>query len=128
MLTAGLVLAGLAAAVHVYIFYMESLAWTAPATRAVFGTTAEEAESSKELAYNQGFYNLFLAIEIAVGIALTVGDCDTVGQALVLAGTGSMVAAALVLVLANRSRASAALKQGLIPALAVIAIVISLAG
>ena len=126
MLTVGLVLAGLAAALHVYIFYMESMAWTKPSTRAVFGTTAEEAESSKELAYNQGFYNLFLAVVSGVGIALTAADYDEAGPALVLAGTGSMAAAAAVLVLANRSRASAALKQGLIPLLAVIAVVIGL--
>ena len=126
MLTVGLVLAGLAAALHVYIFYMESVAWTKPSTRAVFGTTAEEAESSKELAYNQGFYNLFLAVVTGVGIVLTAADSDEAGPALVLAGTGSMAAAAAVLVLANRSRASAALKQGLIPLLAVIAVVIGL--
>ncbi|MDZ5622684.1 DUF1304 domain-containing protein [Nocardioides bizhenqiangii] len=128
MLTAGLVLAGLAAALHVYIFFMESLAWTRPSTRAVFGTSAEEAEATRELAFNQGFYNLFLAIVTGVGIALTVCDCGDAGRALVLAGTGSMAAAAIVLVLGNRSRASAALKQGLIPLLAVIAVVIDLAG
>lgn len=126
MLTVGLVLAGLAAVLHVYIFYMESLAWTRPSTRAVFGTSAEEAEATKELAFNQGFYNLFLAVVTGVGIVLTACDCEDVGRALVLAGTGSMAAAAAVLVLANRSRASAALKQGLIPLLAVIAVVIDL--
>jgi putative membrane protein len=128
MLTAGLILAGLAAALHVYIFYMESLAWTRPSTRAVFGTTAEEAESSKELAFNQGFYNLFLAVVTGVGIALTAAGADDVGPALVLAGTGSMAAAAAVLVLGNRGRASAALKQGLLPLLAVVAVVVDLLG
>ena len=126
MMTVGLVLAGLAAALHVYIFYMESLAWTSPSTRAVFGTTAEEAESSKELAYNQGFYNLFLAVLVAIGIVLTAADKDEVGPALVLAGAGSMVAAATVLVASNPSRASAALKQGLIPLIAVVLVVIGL--
>ncbi len=128
MLTVGLVLAGLAAALHVYIFSMESLAWTKPSTRAVFGTTPEEAESSKELAYNQGFYNLFLAVVTGVGIALTASDCDEAGPALVLAGTGSMAAAAAVLVLGNPARMSAALKQGTVPLLAVVAIVIDLVG
>jgi len=127
MLTVGLVLAGLAAALHVYIFYMESLAWTRPSTRAVFGTSAEEAETTKELAFNQGFYNLFLAILAAVGIALTAGDADDVGPALVLAGTGSMAAAATVLLVSSPSHASAALKQGVVPLLAVIAVVIAIA-
>ena len=62
MITAGLVFAALAALLHVYIFTMESLTWTSPRTRATFGTTAEEAETTKLLAFNQGFYNLFLAI------------------------------------------------------------------
>ena len=61
MITAGMIFAGLAALVHVYIFVMESLRWTAPRTRATFGTTLEEAEVTKLFAFNQGFYNLFLA-------------------------------------------------------------------
>ena len=126
MLTAGLVLAGLAAALHVYIFFLESLAWTKPAARAVFGTSAEEAEATRELAFNQGFYNLFLAVATGVGIALTAAGHDEVGPALVLAGTGSMAAAAAVLVLGSPSRASAALKQGLLPLLAVVLVVAGL--
>jgi len=62
MTTAGLVFAALAALSHVYIFTMESLTWTSARTRATFGTTAQEAETTKLLAFNQGFYNLFLAI------------------------------------------------------------------
>ncbi|KAA1428320.1 DUF1304 domain-containing protein [Nocardioides antri] len=127
MLTAGLVLAALAAALHVYIFFMESLAWTRPSTRAVFGTSAEEAETTKELAFNQGFYNLFLAIVTGLGVGLAAADADDVGPALVLAGTGSMAAAAAVLVLGNPGRGSAALKQGLVPLLAVVLVVIGLA-
>ncbi|MEZ0577814.1 DUF1304 domain-containing protein [Nocardioides sp. MH1] len=126
MLTVGLVLAGLAALLHVYIFFMESIAWTRPSTRAVFGTSAEEAEATKELAFNQGFYNLFLAVVTGIGIVLTTADKDEVGPALVLAGVGSMLAAAIVLVAANPSRASAATKQGLVPLLAVVAVVIGL--
>ena len=57
-----LVLAALAAALHVYIWWLESMAWTTPAARKVFGTTQEEAEATKFLAFNQGYYNLFLAI------------------------------------------------------------------
>ena len=69
MITAGLVFAALAALLHVYIFTMESLTWTSPRTRATFGTTPEEAETTKLLAFNQGFYNLFLAIVGGIGIA-----------------------------------------------------------
>ena len=62
MMTAALVFASLAAVLHVYIFVLESFQWTSPRTRATFGTTQEEAETTKLLAFNQGFYNLFLAI------------------------------------------------------------------
>jgi putative membrane protein len=127
MLTVGLVLAGLAALLHVYIFFMESLAWTRPSTRALFGTTAEEAETTKELAFNQGFYNLFLAVVTGIGIALAAAGNDDVGPALALAGTGSMLAAASVLVAANPARASAAVKQGLVPLAAVVLVAVGLA-
>lgn len=54
MVAAGLVLAALASALHVYIFFvLESVLWTAPRTRATFGTSAEEANATKELAFNQ---------------------------------------------------------------------------
>src|ERR1700710_920920 len=99
MITAALVFAGLAGLLHVYIFTMESLTWTSKRTRATFGTTAEEAETTKLLAFNQGFYNLFLAIVSGIGIAAIVMGHKDVGSALVFAGFGSMAAAAIVLVL-----------------------------
>src|SRR3954449_6741706 len=97
MVSAALVFAALAALLHVYIFTMESLLWTAPRTRATFGTTAEEAETTKLLAFNQGFYNLFLALVTAVGIAFTISGGTRVGVALLFAGVGPMLAAATVL-------------------------------
>ncbi len=73
---------------------MESLTWTSPRTRATFGTTPETAETTKELAFNQGFYNLFLAIVTAVGMVAVFTGHRAVGAALVFAGVGSMLAAA----------------------------------
>ncbi|MFE6646527.1 DUF1304 domain-containing protein [Nocardioides sp. NPDC057772] len=124
MVVVALVLAGLAALVHVYIFVMESLTWTSAKTRVVFGTSAEEAEATKELAYNQGFYNLFLAIVTAVGIALVAGGSTAAGAALVFAGAGSMAAAAAVLFVSSPDKRSAALKQGVVPLLAVVALLV----
>ena len=66
-----LVAAALAAALHVYIFVLESVLWTAPRTRATFGITSDaQAEHTRPLAFNQGFYNLFLAVVTAVGVVL----------------------------------------------------------
>src|SRR3954467_8505169 len=118
MVTAALVFAALAALLHVYIFTMESLTWTLKRTRATFGTTAEEAETTKLLAFNQGFYNLFLAIVTGSGIAALATGHHAVGAALVLAGVGSMLAAALVLLISSRDKARAALTQGAFPAVA----------
>ncbi|OUZ12675.1 hypothetical protein BHE97_00155 [Aeromicrobium sp. PE09-221] len=127
MIIAGLILAGLAALVHVFIFYLESIAWTGEQARRVFGTgTVEQAEALKDLAFNQGFYNLFLAIAVALGIGLYGAGQVAVGATLVFTGAGSMAAAALVLVLSSPDKASAALKQGLIPALGIIALAIGL--
>ena len=127
MITAGLVLAVLAALLHVYIFVMESLTWTSPRTRATFGTTPETAEPTKELAFNQGFYNLFLAIVSAIGVAAVLIGAKAVGVALVFAGVGSMLAAALVLLLSSPDKARAAITQGTLPLIAVVLLVIGLA-
>ncbi len=126
MLTAGLIFAALAAVLHVYIFVMESLTWTSPRTRATFGTTAEEAATTKLLAFNQGFYNLFLAIVTGIGIGALIMGHTGVGAAMIFAGIGSMAAAALVLVASSPDKARAAVVQGLLPVLGIVALVIAL--
>jgi putative membrane protein len=126
MITAALIFAGLAAVLHVYIFVLESLQWTAPRTRATFGTTPESAEATKELAFNQGFYNLFLAIVTGVGIGFTISGGTPVGAALLLAGTGSMLAAATVLLVSSPDKARSAVVQGAFPLVAVILILLGL--
>jgi putative membrane protein len=127
MLIAGLVFAILAAVLHVYIFAMESLTWTSARTRAAFGTTEEEAETTKLLAFNQGFYNLFLAIVTAIGVAAVLTGCKAVGAALVFAGVGSMLAAAVVLIASAPDKARAAITQGTFPLIAIVLMVVGLA-
>lgn len=119
MLIAGLIFAVLAALLHVYIFVMESLTWTSPRTRATFGTTPEEAETTKLLAFNQGFYNLFLAVVTAIGIVAICLGHTAVGAALIFAGVGSMLAAAAVLLASSPDKARAAVTQGAFPLIAV---------
>lgn len=126
MLTAALIFAGLAALLHVYIFVMESLTWTTPRTRAVFGTTAEEAETTKLLAYNQGFYNLFLGVVTVLGIVAIALQHREVGSALIFAGVGSMLAAAVVLLASAPGKARAAVTQGTFPLIGVILLVLAL--
>ncbi|MCK0176322.1 MULTISPECIES: DUF1304 domain-containing protein [Mycobacteriaceae] len=126
MTVAALIFAALAALLHVYIFVMESLTWTSPRTRATFGTTAEEAETTRLMAFNQGFYNLFLAVVATVGIIAVVLGHIGIGAALIFAGAGSMAAAAVVLLASSPDKARAALTQGTLPAIAVILLVAAL--
>jgi putative membrane protein len=115
------VFAALAALLHVYIFVMESVQWTRPKIWRRFGVRDQHAaDTTKSMAYNQGFYNLFLAIGAVLGIVLfLVGGHDTAvraaGLALVLFSLGSMVAAALVLLTTGMAYLRAALIQGTLP-------------
>jgi putative membrane protein len=119
------VLAVLAALLHVYIFVLESFRWTEPSTRKAFGVSEADAQVLAPMAYNQGFYNLFLAIITIAGVAM-IGEQKMAGSSLALAGTGSMLAAAVVLVTHDRSMLRAALTQGTIPALAVLFLLLQL--
>ena len=64
------VVAALVAALHVYVFALESLLWGRPRTSKVFKVSPEEATASKLFAFNQGFYNLFLSIAAVAGLVL----------------------------------------------------------
>jgi len=121
MVYAGLVLAGLAALVHVYIFVIESLRFESPSTRKAFGIRAEDAAVMKPWAYNQGFYNLFLAIGAAVGIAIQ----DSRGLDLVVFTCASMAGAAVVLATSDRTKLRGAVVQGTAPALALLFLLVS---
>ncbi len=123
MIVVALVLTSLAALLHVYIFWLEAFAWTRPQGRRTFGTSEAEAEATRELAFNQGFYNLFLAVVAGSGVALVALDERTVGLTLCLTGAGSMLAAALVLLLTSPDKRRAALSQGTLPLLAVVSLV-----
>lgn len=68
MLIAANVLVSLVAALHLYFLVLEMFLWTTPKGRATFGTDAEFAEASKELAANQGLYNGFLAAGLVWGL------------------------------------------------------------
>ena len=121
MLILGMIAAFLAAALHVVIFYIESFAWTTRAL-SVFGMDRESAEATKEMAFNQGFYNLFLAIEAFAGMTVYFLASRPVGLTLVLFGVGSMLAAALLLFVTSPNKRSAAIKQGFLPLIAVAAL------
>lgn len=133
MILASLLFAFLAAALHVFIFTMESLTWTRPATWRRFGVASQaDAETTRPLAFNQGFYNLFLAAGAVIGVACvalgSAGSAQSVtGWTLILASCGSMLLAALVLVSTGRKYLRAAATQGTLPLFAVVLGLLALA-
>ena len=128
MTTVALVFAGLAALLHVYIWTMESLTWRKPATWKRFGVASQEdAETQALFAFNQGFYNLFLAIIALFGIFQAVVGYTDVGWALLLSACAMMLGAALVLASCGSKYVRAAVLQGTFPLLALVAGTVALA-
>ncbi|MFH5879586.1 DUF1304 domain-containing protein [Arthrobacter sp. NA-172] len=121
MILASLLFAILAGLLHVYIFSMESVTWTRPATWKRFSIVSQaDAETTKPLAYNQGFYNLFLAIGALAGVVVVALGHPQVGWTLVFSSCGSMLLAAIVLALSGKKYLRAAVLQGTTPLLAVV--------
>ena len=112
-----LLAAVLAALVHVLIFCMESLWWTTPGVRRRFRQSPEQAETTRLLAFNQGFYNLFLAVGTLAGVVLVHGEHARIGWTLIGWNCLFMVGAALVLVASAPGMRRGALIQGAAPLL-----------
>jgi putative membrane protein len=116
---AAAVLAGL---VHAWFFVLESLWFERPNVAARFGLrTAEEISAVRPMAYNQGFYNLFLAAGIAGGLLLIGTGSAVPGRPIVLFSCACMVGAGVVLVTSNRHFAAGAALQALPPLVAIVA-------
>jgi len=111
----------LAGVLHVVIFCMESLWFMRPKIHKRFGAaTTADAEARRLFAFNQGFYNLFLAVGVIAGLALIdFGGDATVGRTLVLFSCACMAAAGVVLFFsAGRRMLQAAVIQTIFPLLA----------
>jgi putative membrane protein len=99
------IFAVLAAVLHVVFFVFESVLWTRPAVFGRFGIASQEdANTIRPMAYNQGFYNLALAIGVIVGVILIgmSGDAGVVGKTLVIFGTACMALAGIILLTTGR--------------------------
>lgn len=115
MMTVMWIAALIAGVVHVLIFCMESLWWTTLKVRARFRQAPEQAEATKLFAFNQGFYNLFLAIGTFAGLALVLMGHPVSGLTLVSWNCLSMLAAAVVLAASAPQLRRGALVQGAAP-------------
>ena len=81
----GLAAAIVAALIHVWIFVLESLWFMRPSVFRRFGIASEaDAGVVRSFAYNQGFYNLFLAAGVAIGIVLVALREAAAGEAILL--------------------------------------------
>lgn len=110
----------LASSIHFYVFAMESFLWGRPRTNRTFGMSAEQAEHNRLFAFNQGYYNLFLAIGSLAGVILSGLGHPEIGFTLMFYSGASMTVAALVLFCSQRKLVRAALVQGLPPLLGLI--------
>ena len=115
MLAAALVLAALAAALHVYIFLLEAVLFARPEVHRRFRTRTEDVPAVRPWAFNQGFYNLFLAIGAILGVVLVVAGNGATGWTLVVFSTASMLGAAVVLAGTGRRYLNSAFVQGSLP-------------
>ena len=112
----------LAAAIHVWFFVVESLLFSRPGVAARFGLrTEEQIAAVRPMAFNQGFYNLFLAIGVAAGIAQIAAGAEIAGRAVVLFCCLCMVWAGIVLLATSRRFLQAAVVQLLPPLVAIVA-------
>jgi putative membrane protein len=117
-----LVAACVAAAIHVFFFVLESLWFTRPETYRRFNVESQrDAELLQPLAFNQGFYNLFLAVGAVAGvIAVGLGRVE-IGRTLVLFSCASMALAGGVLIVTDRRLIRSAMIQSLPPLVAIVA-------
>jgi putative membrane protein len=128
MILLATVVVTLAAALHVVIFFMESVAWTRPAVWRRFGVASQQAaDTIRPMAYNQGFYNLFLGIGAIVGLILYAVGQHAAGLALIIFASASMLAAAVVLITTGRGYLRPAIVQGILPLLGLVLLLIGLA-
>jgi putative membrane protein len=121
MNTVTLVLAGLASLLHVYFFWLETVTFRRPSSYKTFGVAEADVETVAFSMYNQGFYNLFLGLGTLVGVVGSARGWNPQGSTLLVFGCLFMIGAALVLVAARPAMLRAALVQGLLPSLALIA-------
>jgi putative membrane protein len=112
---------------HIYVFVLESISWLEPKTRKIFGLPSlEVAQLIKPMAFNQGFYNLFLALGTLVGGLVAISN-ETVGFTLMLFASASMVGAGLVLFFSIKRSRRAAYLQALPPLIGIALTTIGLA-
>ena len=113
-----------AGACHVLFFLLESVLFTRPAVAARFGLAeAASIAAVRPMAFDQGFYNLFLATGIGGGLLLVATGSVDAGRAVVVFACACMVGAGVVLLATSRSFARSAAIQAVPPAVTILAVI-----
>jgi len=112
------IIAGL---VHVCAFVMESLLFRYPRVQRIFLGHDGVPPDVFMWAFNQGFYNLFLAAGAIGGVIAADAGHATVGRAVALFACACMVGAGIVLVVSDRKLWRGALGQAVPPLVALLA-------
>lgn len=114
-------LIGLASLIHYFIFVMEALLWGTPKVNKIFGVDEAAASSNRVFAFNQGFYNLFLAVGSTAGVVISItGGDPVVGKTLIAFSATSMVGASIVLFFSKPGLLRGTLFQGAAPLLGLV--------
>ena len=124
----GAIFVGIAGLIHIAIFVFESVLWNRPSTWKRFGIKSQaDADVLRPMAYNQGFYNLFLALGAGAGLVMLASSNVTqAGAALSIFVLLSMLLAAVVLVFSNPRLVRAAAFQGAAPLMGLIFLIIAI--
>lgn len=112
--------AAFAAIVHILFFTMESLMWHTPKVQKIFHIAAENVEATSLLAFNQGFYNLFLATGSIFALILLAKGKEKEGTTLLVFTSLCMLGAAIVLHFSALDMTRGVMIQGIAPAITLI--------
>ncbi len=124
----GTIFVAIAGLIHVFIFLLESVLWNRPSTWRRFGiTTQQDAEVLRPMAFNQGFYNVFLALGAFAGLVmLAASSVQQAGVGLSIFVLLSMLLASIVLLFSNPKLARAAALQGAAPLIGLVFLIIGI--
>lgn len=100
---------------HLAAFSLESLFFMKGAHKR-FKVSKEDAPAVFPFAYNQGFYNLFLALAMLMGLILKLKG-NPLGDGMLLCSSIVMVGAGAILAKTDKDLKKAGILQGLPPAL-----------
>ena len=115
------IFAVVAALFHVAAFVMESLLFDRPAVQRILVGRPEPAAGVRLWAFNQGFYNLFLAAGPVAGLIAAWTGHESVGRALVVYSCAFMAGCGVVLFISNPKLWRGMVGQSAPPLIALIA-------